>query len=64
MPEFLIITLTILMSGFFSGSEMAFVSANRLNLKLNPEKYGIRTSSLAFFSENPERFSYHYTGRK
>jgi putative hemolysin len=56
MPEFLIITLTILMSGFFSGSEMAFVSANRLKLEIESRKDTVSGRALAFFGENPERF--------
>ncbi len=54
MPEFLIITVTILFSGFFSGSEMAFVSANRLKLEIESRKKTITGRSLAYFNENPE----------
>jgi putative hemolysin len=56
MPEFFIITITILLSGFFSGSEMAFVSANRLKLEIESRKNTTVGRSLAFFSENPENF--------
>jgi putative hemolysin len=56
MPEFFIILVTVLLSGFFSGSEMAFVSANRLKLEIESRKNSIQGRSLAFFSENPERF--------
>ncbi len=56
MPEFVIITVTILLSGFFSGSEMAFVSANRLKLEIESRKNSLQGRSLAFFSDNPDKF--------
>ena len=56
MPEFIIITITVLLSGFFSGSEMAFVSANRLKLEIESRKNTLTGRSLSFFSEKPEIF--------
>lgn len=56
MAELLLITTTILLSGFFSGSEMAFVSANRLKLEIESRKNTLAGRSLSFFSENPEKF--------
>lgn len=56
MPEILLIVFTILLSGFFSGSEMAFVSANRLKLEIESRKKTFSGHSLAFFGENPENF--------
>lgn len=56
MTEIIIIAFTVLLSGFFSGSEMAFVSANRLKLEIESRKKTAVGHSLAFFSENPERF--------
>lgn len=56
MPEFFIILLTILLSGFFSGSEMAFVSANKLKLEIESRKKTFKGRALAYFSENPESF--------
>jgi putative hemolysin len=56
MPEFLIIAATLLLSGFFSGSEMAFVSANRLKLEIESRKNTLTGRSLSYFSENPEIF--------
>lgn len=43
-------------SGFFSGSEIAFVSANRLRLEIESRKGSLVSRSLAFFNENPETF--------
>lgn len=56
MPEFFIIVVTVLLSGFFSGSEMAFVSANKLKLEIESRKKSLRGRALAYFSENPESF--------
>ncbi|MDZ7720363.1 MAG: hemolysin family protein [Balneolaceae bacterium] len=56
MTEFLYIFTAILLSGFFSGSEMAFVTANKLKLEIESRKDTFRGKSLAFFSDNPENF--------
>ncbi|MCC5915480.1 MAG: HlyC/CorC family transporter [Balneolaceae bacterium] len=56
MPEFFIILITVLLSGFFSGSEMAFVSANRLKLEIESRKNTVTGRALSFFNENPETF--------
>lgn len=56
MTEFLYIFVTIIISGFFSGSEMAFVTANKLKLEIESRKDTFRGRSLAFFSDNPENF--------
>ncbi len=56
MTELLYILVTILISGFFSGSEMAFVTANKLKLEIESRKDTFRGRSLAFFSDNPENF--------
>lgn len=56
MTELLYILATILISGFFSGSEMAFVTANKLKLEIESRKDTFRGRSLAFFSDNPENF--------
>lgn len=56
MVEIIIITITLLLSAFFSGSEMAFVSANRLKLEIESRKNSVMGRSLAFFSDNPENF--------
>jgi len=56
MTELLYILAAILLSGFFSGSEMAFVTANKLKLEIESRKETFRGRSLSFFSENPENF--------
>ncbi|TVR17111.1 MAG: HlyC/CorC family transporter [Balneolaceae bacterium] len=56
MPEILYIVIVILISAFFSGSEMAFVTANKLKLEIESRKDTFRGRSLAYFSDNPEKF--------
>jgi CBS domain containing-hemolysin-like protein len=56
MPELFYILLVILASAFFSGSEMAFVTANKLKLEIESRKNTIRGRSLLFFNKNPETF--------
>lgn len=54
--EWLLITAIILLSGFFSGSEIAFVTANKLKLEVASRKNNLISSSLGFFSKNPDTF--------
>lgn len=56
MIETLLIVVTILLSGFFSGSEIAFVSANRLKLEIESRKDTITGRAIAFFNRKPETF--------
>lgn len=56
MTELLLITLTILLSGFFSGSEIAFVSANRLKLEIESRKTSWTGRVVNYFVRNPETF--------
>lgn len=54
--ELAIIVITLLLSGFFSGSEIAFVSANRLKLEIESRKETFAAKSLAFFTDRPEQY--------
>jgi len=56
MFETVLIAVTILISGFFSGSEIAFVSANRLKLEIESRKKSAVGKALAFFAKNPSTF--------
>ena len=55
MAEIFYISITILLSSFFSGSEMAFVTANKLKLEIESRKKGFRGRTIKVFNENPER---------
>ena len=52
--EWLLIAFTILLSGFFSGAEIAFVTANKLEVA--SRKNNLISGSIGFFSKNPETF--------
>jgi len=54
--ELLLILLTVLLSGFFSGSEIAFVSANRLKLEIESRKTSWTGRVVNYFVRNPETF--------
>lgn len=54
--EWLLILVTIYLSGFFSGSEIAFVSANRLRLELFLRKNSTASFYLAKYVNNPDAF--------
>lgn len=50
------IVLSLLLIGFFQGLEIAFISANRLNIELR-KKQGKRSGAvLSYFVENPAKF--------
>jgi CBS domain containing-hemolysin-like protein len=56
MIEWLLIIITILLSGFFSGTEIAYVSSNRLKLEIKSRRDVFGAQSLAYFLRNPETF--------
>jgi CBS domain containing-hemolysin-like protein len=56
MIETLLIVVTILLSGFFSGAEIAFVTANRLKLEIESRKNTVTGRAIAFFNRKPETF--------
>lgn len=56
MNEWLLIMLTIFLSGFFSGSEIAFVTANKLKLEVASRRQSFLAKAVAFFIKNPETF--------
>ncbi|MFC2289957.1 MAG: hemolysin family protein [Prevotella denticola] len=50
------ILITMVLSAFFSGMEIAFVSSNRLLAEMDREKNGIAQKCLAVFYKNPNGF--------
>lgn len=52
----LIIIITLILSGFFSGMEIAFVSSNRLMQELDLKRKVIPARILSAFYNNPSRF--------
>ena len=55
-PELLVIFGCLMLSAFFSGMEIAFVSSNRVRLALQIKRPGLVSSALAKITENPSKF--------
>lgn len=56
MLEWLLILVMILLSAFFSGTEIAYVSANRLKLEIRARKNTIGARHLGYFLKHPDAF--------
>ncbi len=56
MNGWLLVAITILLSAFFAGSEIGYVSANRLKLEISARKKTLRGRVMAYFLKNPEAF--------
>jgi CBS domain containing-hemolysin-like protein len=50
------IFLTMVLSAFFSGMEIAFVSSNRMLAEMDKEKNGVSAKLIAFFYRHPNGF--------
>lgn len=53
---YLSILITIMFSAFFSGMEMAFISANRVRLELDKQNGGLVAKTLIYFYSHSEKF--------
>lgn len=52
----LVILICLILSAFFSGMEIAFVSANRIYLEIEKQQSGFNAKFLNFITKNPSRF--------
>ena len=52
----LIIIICLMLSAFFSGMEIAFVSSNKIYLEIEKQQTGISAKLLSFITKNPSRF--------
>ena len=50
------IIFSLLLSAFFSGMEIAYVSSNRLDLEIEKNKSGLIPKILSIITQNPSRF--------
>ncbi|MCZ2338746.1 MAG: DUF21 domain-containing protein [Chitinophagales bacterium] len=56
IEAWIIIVAAILFSGFFSGMEMAFVSANKYMLEIDKSKPGMQGKLLTLLTKEPSRY--------
>ncbi len=56
MSSFLIILVCLILSAFFSGMEIAFVSANRFKIEVDRKKGNLSGNIIGGFLEQPSRF--------
>lgn len=56
MNLLLVIFITLLFSAFFSGMEIAFISANRLRLELDKQQSAIYSNLISLYTQNPGQF--------
>ena len=54
--DWTIVAIALFLSGFFSGIEIAFVSANKLRLELEHKKGHFRGQVLSYFLRKPSKF--------
>lgn len=53
---YLYILLTLILSGFFSGSEIAFLSSDKLRLEIDKSKGQVSAKILSYFYKSPDFF--------
>lgn len=54
--EIILLLILVLLSGFFSGTEIAFVVANKIKIEIKARKKNISAQSALFFINNPQTF--------
>ncbi len=54
--QVIIIVLSLLFSAFFSGMEIAFISANRIHIEMEKKQEGILAKVLRWLTEKPSKF--------
>lgn len=56
MNNWLIVVITLILSAFFSGMEIAFVTSNNLKIEIDKSKGLLPARIISFFNTNPSRF--------
>jgi len=55
-PSVIIIVLSLLFSAFFSGMEIAFISANRIHIEIEKKQEGFLAKVLTLLTDKPSKF--------
>lgn len=56
MSSFAIVIITMVLSAFFSGMEIAYLSANKLRLEVDKNRNALNSRLLNIYTENPSRY--------
>jgi len=54
--EYIVVLITLILSAFFSGMEIAFVSSNKIYLEIEKKQNGITATILNKITEKPSKF--------
>ena len=54
--QILLLVLLIILSGYFSGTELAFVVANKIKMEVRARKKGLAAVYAKYFIDNPQTF--------
>ncbi len=56
MMDWIFLAVLIILSGFFSGSEMAFVVSNKIKIEIRARKKNLAAQNALYFSNRPQDF--------
>ena len=56
MDAFIVIMIAIIFSAFFSGMEIAFITANKLRIELDRKQGVFGSGFIKMFSDNPGQY--------
>jgi putative hemolysin len=54
--DIVLLVLLVIICAFFSGSEIAFVTGNKLKIEIKARKNGLAAQSALYFTNNPQNF--------
>jgi len=56
LNDILLLVLLVILSAFFSGSEIAYVTGNKLKIEIKARKNSLAARSALYFTNNPQKF--------
>ena len=56
LNDILLLVLLVILSAFFSGSEIAYVTGNKLKIEIKARKNSLAARSALYFTNNPQNF--------